>query len=122
MTPEQLAARIVKPLGPWKEHRHGLQCQDYIIELFTGSPWPYRLYIPNAPVGKSYRNLAAAQAAAEAHHIATHLAALDLSPVLALVEAAQDVKDFRYDPNIGIKLNILEERLANLLHPTGGSI
>ena len=32
--------------------------------------------------------------------------------VKALVGAAQDVKDFRYDPSIGIKLNILESALA----------
>jgi len=102
MTPEQLAARIVKPLGPWAREDHPKSAHDsggYTVEArsILGT---YRLdrfaSIKNPVVTCGDRRIhtlddcddAAAQAAAEADYRAPILAALDLSPVLALVEAA----------------------------------
>lgn len=49
-----------------------------------------------------------------AHEAAARIEALEaqVRAADALAEQVQRVKDFRYDPNIGIELNRLEEALA----------
>ena len=92
MIPADIAAKVIRPLVwqklPWGDY---LGAFGYRIEVYGGS-WPARLYKWRDVIGKSYRSIAAAQAAAEADYRARICAALDLDAVVALVGALAPFK------------------------------
>jgi len=108
MTPEQLARRIVRPLvwGPYPNPVFAgpdiaVAKVDAVVPYFYQAqrdPWApsfmayaYPEHGSECWASKGHPTLAAAQAAAEADYRVRILAALDLSPVLALVGALQSI-------------------------------
>lgn len=84
INPDALAAldqavrrgREVKPIEWRQDGIYTLRAFGYVIETFRG-PWPARLYIDGAPIGKSYRSQDDAKAAAQRDYEERILSALE---------------------------------------------
>jgi hypothetical protein len=90
MTPASIVAAMVKPLV-WDEGRYGRIFAKTAVGQYSVRDYAdnglWLLDIDGTLIGQP-TTLAAAQAAAEADHVARIAAALDMDAVVALVEAA----------------------------------